>query len=29
MAPEILNDALFYDRYEIIEGEKFMAPSPS
>ena len=27
MATEILNDALFYDRYEIIEGEKFMAPS--
>ena len=27
MATEILNDALFYDRYEIIGGEKFMAPS--
>ena len=27
MATEILNDVLFYDRYEIIEEEKFMAPS--
>ena len=27
MAIEILNDAEFYDRYEIIEGEKFMSPS--
>lgn len=24
----MLNDALFYESYEIIEGEKFMAPSP-
>ena len=27
MAAEILNDAEFYDRYEIIGGEKFMSPS--
>lgn len=27
MATEILNDAEFYDRYEIIEGEKFMSPA--
>ena len=27
MATEILNNAIFYDRYEIIKGEKFMAPS--
>ena len=24
----MLNDALFYESYEIIEGEKFMSPSP-
>lgn len=29
MATEILNDAEFYDRYEIIEGEKFMSPAPN
>ena len=27
MATEIINDAVFYDSYEIIGGEKFMAPS--
>ena len=27
MVAEILNDAEFYDRYEIIGGEKFMSPS--
>ena len=27
MATEILNDALFYQTYEIIGGEKFMAPA--
>lgn len=27
MATEILNDALFYQSYEIIGGEKFMAPA--
>jgi len=29
MAAEILNDRDFYDRYEIIGGEKFMSPAPN
>ncbi len=29
MATEILNDAVFYDRHEIIGGEKFMSPAPN
>ena len=29
MATEIINDAEFYDRYEIIGGEKFMSPAPN
>lgn len=29
MATEIINDRLFYQSYEIIEGEKFMSPAPN